>query len=92
MHDGKENHMAYQIVFKTGFLDRAKRMSGLKTDASFAGAIGISESALNRAKKTGIATTTILVGLYRAFGFEPGEVTSVGEVTDAHGIEPSLAA
>lgn len=41
----------YKMLFRDGFLDRAKRMSGLKTDEAFAGAIGVSESVLARAKK-----------------------------------------
>jgi len=84
--------MAYQVVFKQGFLDRAKRMSGLKTDASFAGASGISESALSRARKTEVATPAILVGLYSAFGFQPGEVTTIAEVPESQSADQSLAA
>ncbi|MFT8359175.1 hypothetical protein [Bifidobacterium aquikefiri] len=71
--------MAYQMVFKDGFLDRARRMSGLKSDAAFAGAIGVSESVLSKAKKTGICTPGMVVGLHLAFGFTPGEVATVGE-------------
>jgi hypothetical protein len=74
--------MVAQIVFKPGFLDRAKRMSGLRTDSAFAGAIGISETALSRARKTGVATPSIIVGLYQAFGFTPGEITTIGVVPD----------
>ena len=42
----------YKMQFRDGFLDRTKQMSGLKTDEAFAGAIGVSESVLARAKKT----------------------------------------
>ena len=41
----------YKMQFRDGFLDRTKQMSGLKTDEAFAGAIGVSESVLARAKK-----------------------------------------
>ena len=70
--------MSYQIVFKPGFLDRAKNMSGLKTDSAFAGALGVSESALSKARKSGVATPALIVGLYAAFGFTPGEITTIG--------------
>lgn len=33
--------MAYAMTFKPGFLERCKRMSGLKSNAAFAGAIGV---------------------------------------------------
>lgn len=72
----------YQLMFNDGFLDRAKRMSGLKTDDAFAGAIGVSKDVLTRARRTGVATTTMLVGLCKAFGFQPGEVAKVRR-TDA---------
>jgi hypothetical protein len=75
--------VAYQVVFKEGFLERAKRMSGLRTDSAFAGAIGISETSLNRAKKTGLASPSMIVGLYRAFGFLPGEVTTIADIPDS---------
>ncbi|WP_415447722.1 hypothetical protein [Bifidobacterium aquikefiri] len=55
-------------------------MSGLKSDAAFAGAIGVSESVLSKAKKTGICTPGMVVGLHLAFGFTPGEVATVGEL------------
>ena len=71
--------MAYQMVFKDGFLERARRMSGLKSDAAFAGAIGVSESVLSKAKKTGICTPGMVVGLHLAFGFTPGEIATVAE-------------
>lgn len=82
--------MAYQIEFKPGFLERAKRMSGLKTDSAFAGALGISESALSKARKTGVATPALIVGLYAAFGFQPGEVTTIGQHNEVD--EQSIAA
>ena len=41
----------YKMQFRDGFLDRPKQLSGLKTDEAFAGAIGVSESVLARAKK-----------------------------------------
>ncbi|WP_127920915.1 hypothetical protein [Bifidobacterium xylocopae] len=75
--------MSYQMVFKDGFLERAKRMSGLKTESAFAGALGVSESALSKAKRTGVASPILIVGLYSAFGFTPGEVATVKEVPDA---------
>lgn len=46
----------YKMQFRDGFLDRTKQMSGLKTDEAFAGAIGVSESVLARAKKTNECT------------------------------------
>ena len=71
--------MTYQMVFKDGFLERARRMSGLKSDAAFAGAIGVSESVLSKAKKTGVCTPGMVVGLHLAFGFTPGEIATVAE-------------
>lgn len=47
----------YKMQFRDGFLDRTKQMSGLKTDEAFAGAIGVSESVLARAKKKRMHTT-----------------------------------
>ena len=64
----------YKMQFRDGFLDRTKQMSGLKTDEAFAGAIGVSESVLARAKKTNECTPLMLIGLYKAFGFQPGEI------------------
>ena len=52
-------------------------MSGLKTDEAFAGAIGVSESVLARAKKTNECTPLMLIGLYKAFGFQPGEIAQI---------------
>lgn len=71
--------MPAQMMFKPGFLERTRRMSGLKTDAAFAGAIGVSESVLNKAKKTNVCTPAMIVGLYKAFGFQPGEISVVAE-------------
>jgi len=73
----------YKMLFRDGFLDRAKRMSGLKTDEAFAGAIGVSKSVLDRAKKTGECTPLMLIGLYQAFGFQPGEVSQIKQVDKA---------
>ena len=70
----------YKMLFRDGFLDRAKRMSGLKTDEAFAGAIGVSESVLARAEKTNECTPLMMVGLYKAFGFQPGEVSQIKAV------------
>lgn len=73
----------YKMLFRDGFLDRAKRMSGLKTDEAFAGAIGVSDSVLARAKKTNECTPVMMIGLYKAFGFQPGEISqikAVGEI------------
>lgn len=67
----------YSIQFNPGFLDRAKRMSGLKTDSAFAGAIGVNESTLVKAKKTNECTLAMMIGLYKAFGFQPGEIAKV---------------
>lgn len=74
--------MAYAITFKPEFLDRCRKMSGLKTDAAFAGAIGVSESVLSKARRTNIVTPVMIVGLNRAFGFTPGEIAEVTEVSD----------
>ena len=65
----------YKMQFRDGFLDRTKQMSGLKTDEAFAGAIGVSESVL--AKKTNECTPLMLIGLYKAFGFQPGEIAQI---------------
>lgn len=70
----------YKMQFRDGFLDRTKLMSGLKTDEAFAGAIGVSESVLARAKKTNECTPLMLIGLYKAFGFQPGEVSQIRPV------------
>nr|DAH53554.1 MAG TPA: CII protein [Caudoviricetes sp.]DAH53811.1 MAG TPA: CII protein [Caudoviricetes sp.]DAV66284.1 MAG TPA: CII protein [Bacteriophage sp.] len=67
----------YKMQFRDGFLDRTKQMSGLKTDEAFAGAIGVSESVLARAKKTNECTPLMLIGLYKAFGFQPGEIAQI---------------
>lgn len=72
--------MSYAMTFRPGFLDRCRRMSGMKTDKAFAGAIGVSESAYKRAKRDNIVTPGILVGLYEAFGFQPGEVAQITEI------------
>ncbi|KFI91182.1 hypothetical protein BISA_1779 [Bifidobacterium saguini DSM 23967] len=69
--------MTSRVVFKEGFLDRAKRMSGIKTDESFAAAIGINEERLENMKAGGEVGTDVLVGLFDAFGFTPGEVVTV---------------
>lgn len=47
--------MAYAMTFKPDFLERCKRMSGLKSNAAFAGAIGVSESVLSKAMHTNIS-------------------------------------
>lgn len=70
----------YKMLFRDGFIERAKRMSGLKTDEAFAGAIGVSDSVLARAKKTNECTPLMLIGLYKAFGFQPGEVSQIKAV------------
>lgn len=46
--------MTAQTLFRPEFLERTKRMSGLKTDAAFAGAIGVSERVLNKARRTNV--------------------------------------
>ncbi|NEG89796.1 hypothetical protein [Bifidobacterium aerophilum] len=74
--------MTLAMTFKPDFLERSRRMSGLKTDAAFAGAIGVSESVLSKAKRTNIATPAMIVGFYRSFGFTPGEVAEVTDVPD----------
>ncbi|MGE4700909.1 MULTISPECIES: helix-turn-helix domain-containing protein [Bifidobacterium] len=74
--------MASRVVFREGFLDRAKRMSGIKTDESFAAAIGISESRLESMRKGAEVGTDVLSGLFDAFGFTPGEVVTIA--TDPH--------
>lgn len=74
--------MAYAITFKPDFLERCKRMSGLKSNAAFAGAIGVSESVLSKAMHTNIASPTMIVGFNRAFGFTPGEIAEVTEIPD----------
>ena len=43
--------MAYAMTFKPDFLERCKRMSGLKSNAAFAGAIGVSESVLSSPRR-----------------------------------------
>lgn len=67
----------YKMQFRDGFLDRTKQMSGLKTDEAFAGAIGVSESVLARAKKPTNAHHSCSIGLYKAFGFQPGEIAQI---------------
>lgn len=71
--------MTAQTLFRPEFLERTKRMSGLKTDAAFAGAIGVSESVLNKARRTNVCTPAMLVGLWRAFGFQPGEICYIAD-------------
>lgn len=71
--------MTAQTLFRPDFLERTKRMSGLKTDAAFAGAIGVSESVLNKARRTNVCTPAMLVGLWRAFGFQPGEICYIAD-------------
>lgn len=66
--------MAYAMTFKPDFLERCKRMSGLKSNAAFAGAIGVSESVLSKAMHTNIVSPTMIVGFNRAFGFAFYEV------------------
>ena len=72
----------YKMQFRDGFLDRTKQMSGLKTDEAFAGAIGVSESVLARAKKTNECTPLMLIGLYKAFGFQPGEIAQIKQTAN----------
>ena len=74
--------MAYAMTFKPDFLERCKRMSGLKSNAAFAGAIGVSESVLSKAMHTNIVSPTMIVGFNRAFGFTPGEIAEVTEIPD----------
>ncbi|NMM93947.1 hypothetical protein [Bifidobacterium oedipodis] len=83
-----------KLMFNDGFLDRAQKMSGLKTVESFAGAIGVSESVLNNARKTNVATTAMLIGLYKAFGFQPGEVCKVrpAAIANTSKVETEVAA
>ena len=72
--------MAYAMVFKQGFLDRCRRMSGLQTDAAFARSIGVSKEVMSKAKRTNLVTPSMLVGLYEAYGFQPGEVVEMTEI------------
>ncbi|OZG68206.1 hypothetical protein [Bifidobacterium eulemuris] len=83
-----------KLMFNDGFLDRAQKMSGLRTVEAFAGAIGVSESVLNNARKTNVATPAMIVGLYKAFGFQPGEVCKVRPTTlaNASQMETEVAA
>lgn len=75
--------MASRVVFREGFLDRAKRMSGIKTDEAFAAAIGINEDRLESMKSGGEVGIDVLAGLFDAFGFTPGEVVTVTEEAKA---------
>lgn len=71
--------MAKDFVFREGFIDRVRKMSGLKTEEALAGALHVDTEELRNAIDTDRPTPAILVGLFNAFGFTPGEVTSVEE-------------
>ena len=84
--------MAYAMVFKPGFLDRCRRMSGLQTDAAFARSIGVSKEVMSKAKRTNLVTPSMLVGLYEAYGFQPGEIAEMAKVPDKTTLEAQEAA
>ncbi|MBW3093372.1 hypothetical protein KIH79_10665 [Bifidobacterium sp. 82T10] len=69
--------MAKDFVFREGFIDRVRKMSGLKTEEALAGALGVEPAELHDAVSNGRPTPKILVGLFDAFGFTPGEVTII---------------
>lgn len=71
--------MAKVFVLREGFFDRVKKMSGLKTEEALAGALHVSVEELHSAEQTRNPSPNILVGLFNAFGFTPGEVTVIEE-------------
>ena len=69
--------MAKVFVLRDGFLDCVRKMSGLKTEEALAGALHVSVEELQSAEQSRKPTPNILVGLFTAFGFTPGEATAV---------------
>ncbi len=71
--------MRAKLVIREGLLDRLKTYSGLKTDESLAGAIGVSGATLSKLKHGAEPTAATVAGIYTAFGLTPGEVLTVSE-------------
>lgn len=71
--------MAKVFVLLEGFLDRVRKMSGLKSEEAFAGALHVSLEELQTAERLRNPSPNVLVGLFEAFGFTPGEATIVEE-------------
>jgi hypothetical protein len=71
--------MAKVFVLRDGFLDRVRKMSGLKTEEALAGALHVSVEELQAAESSRNPSPNILVGLFNAFGFTPGEATVIEE-------------
>ena len=68
--------MAKVFVLREGFLDRVRKMSGLKSEEAFAGALHVSLEELQTAERLRNPSPN---GLFEAFGFTPGEATIVEE-------------
>ena len=69
--------MAKVFVLREGFLDRVRKMSGLKSEEAFAGALHVSLEELQTAERLRNPSPNVLV--FEAFGFTPGEATIVEE-------------
>lgn len=71
----------FSIRFRPGFLSRVQKAHGFQTDTAFAGAIGVSQATLSKAKNSGIATAQMLSGIATAFGYGLGEIAYVEDTT-----------
>ena len=60
--------MAKVFVLREGFLDRVRKMSGLKSEEAFAGALHVSLEELQTAERLRNPSPNVLVGLFEAFG------------------------
>ncbi|OIN63313.1 hypothetical protein [Bifidobacterium longum] len=58
-------------------------MSGLKSNEASAGALHVSLEELQEVEKLRNPSPNVLVGLFEAFGFTPGEATLVEELTES---------
>lgn len=56
-----------------------EKMSGLKSEEAFAGALHVSLEELQTAERLRNPSPNVLIGLFEAFGFTPGEATIVEE-------------
>mgnify|MGYP000461837715 CR=1 FL=1 len=56
--------MAKVFVLREGFLDRVRKMSGLKSEEAFAGALHVSLEELQTAERLRNPSPNVLVGLF----------------------------
>lgn len=71
-----------QLVLRSGFLDKVKRIHGITSDAALANAIGVSHRTITRVKSDPtVIQSDMIAGLCIAFGYSPSDVVEAREIT-----------